>query len=103
MAALQALAVVHLGLSVEEFMRLTPYEFNLMLHLRARAREQEVQIKRHDYELARLLVLPLINIHLKKGDRINDPKKLIRFGWEAEGQQVDLSDFDPDYHLQQFL
>lgn len=60
---------------------LTPIEFDFALR---DFNEQNLLKQRFDAELMRLQTAYLINVNLQEKDQFTDPRKLLRFPWEAE-------------------
>lgn len=45
---------------------------------------------KNEWEVMRMETMMNINMHLKSGERIKDPKKLMLFSWEREQQKKEI-------------
>ena len=84
--------MAYCGLGVQEFLDLTPAEFAPILEACSKARETEI---RSTYEAMRLQTMFLINVQIKKSQRIWDPLKFMPLPWDKEISDDDLEDFIP--------
>jgi hypothetical protein len=67
------------GISISELYELTPREFASLARGRLEAQKELFQ---SNSEMQRMMTLILVNTQIKKP--IQDPKKLLQFGWEIQ-------------------
>ena len=77
------------GLSLQEFLQLTPVEFGQMLSQVLKLKEQEVRTL---WEIARFQAWLSVTPHLKKGSAPKSPDKLVKFDWERKVDKEELED-----------
>ena len=74
-----------LGITVDDFYKMSPKEFYFALKSKRDWAQAEIELKyRQDYEVARFHALLVINPTLEKGKQLKSPKDLVRFAWEEE-------------------
>lgn len=78
------MAVAHLHMTPREFFLMRPGQFYTALEIWA---EHERNKQRFTAELTRMQTTDLLNIQLKKKDRIK-PGQLWRFPWDDEDEEV---------------
>lgn len=82
------MALSRLGISVNDFMNITPLEFYYALQDRAEYDGLTVKaIIRPLVEVVRLHLFYTLNIHLPRGKKIRKPESLFRFDWERKKAQ----------------
>lgn len=69
------------GMSREDFLQLTPEEFEAVLAQYARLREEQ---HRADWERARMIAFAAVAPHTS---RLRGPEDLVRFPWEEETEE----------------
>ena len=73
------MVAARLQLSHKDFNELTPVE---LYEAFKALNEAEYEHYKRDMEVMRLQTLHLINIQLKRDDRLTDPRQLMTFAWE---------------------
>lgn len=86
MSELYSAALANLGVSVQEFLELTPRELDDAIHHRNRTREAEMKAY---LETMRLQTWWNVNKWLPSRKKINK-KKMITFSWDTEPKQQSM-------------
>lgn len=74
-------------MNVNEFYEMTPRQFYNKTKGYTEQRNEDVQ---QAWEIMRFSTTALLNIHLKKTDKI-DPQKLVKFPWDKQQKQRSMS------------
>lgn len=89
-----------MGLLPKDFYEMRLRDFFLKMH--GFRLEQEAR-SRESADLVRLQTMELININLKKEDKIKDPVKFWRFSWEEEPEKASTNEQQAADRLQKLL